>query len=212
MVTPSRRVTIYIDGFNLYYALLKPNPAVKWLDVAALGAALRPGDEIKVRYFTARVLPVPDPASGARQRIYLKALETLRPQVTIDYGHFTAHQVRAALVTPPPTGPRTVLVWKTEEKGSDVNIATRLLLDGRDELYEEAVVVSGDSDLVEPIREANHRFGPIHVRNPRDVHSDLALAATSYSRLDPALLPRCQFPDTVQLPSGRSVTRPGRWR
>jgi hypothetical protein len=51
-----RRVTVYIDGFNLYYALLKPNPAVRWLDLAALGAALRPGDTVSVRYFTAKVL------------------------------------------------------------------------------------------------------------------------------------------------------------
>lgn len=210
-MTGLRRVTIYVDGFNLYYALLKPNPAARWLDLAALGAALRPADNVAVRYFTAKVLPVPDPGSGVRQRLYLKALETL-PNVTVHFGHFKAHQVRMALVTPPPVGSRTALVWKTEEKGSDVNIATCLLLDGRDGLFDEAVVISGDSDLVEPIREANRRYGPVHVRNPRDVHSDLAIAATSYSRLDPALLPRCQFPETVHLASGRTVTRPPRWR
>lgn len=206
-----RRVTVYIDGFNLYYALLKPTPALRWLDLAALGAALRPGDAVSVRYFTAKVLRVPDPTSQMRQRLYLKALETL-PSVTVEFGHFTAHQVRMALVTPPNPGPRTALVWKTEEKGSDVNLATRLLLDGQDGLYEEAVVISGDSDLVEPIREANRRYGPVHVRNPRDVHSDLALAATTYGRLDPSLLPQCQFPDIVPLPTGRSVTRPATWR
>jgi uncharacterized LabA/DUF88 family protein len=206
-----QRVTVYIDGFNLYYALLKPNRAVRWLDLAALGSALRPADTVTVRYFTAKVLRVPDPSSEVRQRLYLKALETL-PTVTVEFGHFTAHEVRMALVSPPNNGPRTALVWKTEEKGSDVNIATRLLLDGQDGLYDEAIVISGDSDLVEPIREANRRYGPVHVRNPRDVHSDLALAATSYGRLDPALLPRCQLPDTVHLPTGRSVTRPATWR
>ena len=30
----------------------------------------------------------------------------------------------------------------------------------KDGLYEEAVVISGDSDLVEPIRDANRRYGP----------------------------------------------------
>jgi len=206
-----QRVTVHIDGFNLYYALLKPNPAVRWLDLAALGAALRPRDKVSVRYFTAKVLRVPDPNSEVRQQLYLKAIGTL-PNVTVEFGHFTAHQVRMAFVTPPNNGPRTALVWKTEEKGSDVNIATRLLLDGQDGLYDEAIVISGDSDLVEPIREANRRYGPVHVRNPRDVHSDLALAATSYGRLDPTLLPRCRLPATVQLPTGRSVTRPANWR
>ena len=65
---------------------------------------------------------------------------------TVHYGHFTAHQVRMAYVTPATGGPRTAFVWKTEEKGSDVNIATFLLLDGHDDLYDEAVVISGDSD------------------------------------------------------------------
>jgi hypothetical protein len=134
-----QRVTVYIDGFNLYYALLKPNRAVRWLDLAALGAALRPADTVTVRYFTAKVLRVPDPNSEMRQRLYLKAIETL-PTVTVEFGHFTAHEVRMALDSPPNNGPRTALIWKTEEKGSDVNIATRLLLDGQDGLYDEAIV------------------------------------------------------------------------
>lgn len=207
----TKRATIYIDGFNLYYGLLKPSPALKWLDLSALGAALRPTFDVRIRYFTAKVRPVPDPGSRERQRLYLKALETL-PNVTVHFGHFTAHQVRMAYVVPPPAGPKTALVWKTEEKGSDVNIGTFLLLDGMDGAFDEAVVISGDSDLVEPIRAANSRFGPVHVLNPRNVHSDLALAAASYGRLDPTLLPRCQLPNTVVLPTGRSVTRPKAYR
>ncbi len=212
MTESRRRVTVYIDGFNLYYGLLKPTPAVRWLDLKALGKAMRPDCDVQVRYFTAKVMPVPDGGSRDRQRLYLKALETLRPTVTIHYGRFTVHPVRMAYVAPIVPMVKTALVWKTEEKGSDVNIATFLLLDGHDGLYDEAIVISGDSDLVEPIRQANRRFGPVHVMNPRNLHSDLALAATTYGPLDPALLPRCQFPDTVRLPTGRSVTRPSNYR
>ena len=43
---------------------------------------------------------------------------------------------------PPPTGPKTVQVMKSEEKGSDVNIATYLLVDAFDDEYEAAVVIS----------------------------------------------------------------------
>jgi len=28
-----RRVTFFIDGFNLYYGALKPNPRLRWLDL-----------------------------------------------------------------------------------------------------------------------------------------------------------------------------------
>lgn len=212
-MTGNRRISVYVDGFNLYYGLLRPNPAVKWLDVAALAAALRPGDVTRVHYFIAKVRPVPDADADApnRQRVYLKALASL-PNVTIHYGHFSVNQARAALVAPAHGTPNTALIWKVEEKGSDVNIATRLILDGMDRLYDEAFVISGDSDLVEPIRNANVRFGPVHVRNPRNVHSDLASVAASYGPLDSALLPQCQLPETIQLPTGRTIQRPASWR
>jgi uncharacterized LabA/DUF88 family protein len=210
-VTALRRTSFYVDGFNLYYGLLKPNRAWRWLDLAALATALRPKCAVSVRYFTAKVRPVPDPDGMSRQRIYLKALETLHPTVTVHFGHFSTHDVRMALVAP-HGGANTARVWKTEEKGSDVNLATALLLDGHDALYDEAIVISGDSDLREPIREANIRFGPVHVLNPRNVHSDLAQVASSYGSLDPGLLPICQFPDTIQLATGRSITKPPGYR
>jgi hypothetical protein len=45
-----------------------------------------------------------------------------------------------------------VTVLKTEEKGSDVNLATYLLADGFRNDYETAVVISNDSDLLEPMK------------------------------------------------------------
>ena len=184
---------------------------MKWLDLSALAAALRPDAATSVRYITARVPPVPDPGSAQRQRLYLKAIEML-PKVTVHLGHFSLNPSRMALVDPPAQGARTVEVWKTEERGSDVNIATFLLLDGQDGLYDEAIVISRDSDLVELIRQANRRCAPVTVLNPRNVHSDLAAAAASYGPLDPALLPRCQQPETIHLPTGRTVRRPAAYR
>jgi uncharacterized LabA/DUF88 family protein len=204
-------VTVYVDGFNLYYGALKPDPAVRWLDLSALAQALRPGALTSVRYFTARVQAKPDPGSRARQRLYLKLLEQA-PDITIHYGTFTTNPTWKPLVNPPAAGNPTVYVWKTEEKGSDVNLATFLLLDGMDHLYDEAIVISGDSDLVMPIREANRRFGPIHVLNPRNRPSNLAGGAASYGYLSPALLPLCQFPNSVTLPTGGVITRPPGYR
>jgi len=56
-----------------------------------------------------------------------------------------------AVVNPPPN---TIEVFKTEEKGSDVNLATHLLLDGFQDRYAAAIVITGDSDLVTPIKMA----------------------------------------------------------
>ena len=45
-----------------------------------------------------------------------------------------------------------VLVFKVEEKGSDVNLASHLLFDAFRGAFDAAAVLSNDSDLVEPIR------------------------------------------------------------
>ena len=48
--------------------------------------------------------------------------------------------------------PNTVNVIKTEEKGSDVNLAVHLLNDAWLNKYECAVIVSNDSDMAEAMR------------------------------------------------------------
>lgn len=95
-----RRVSVYIDGFNLYYGSLKPNRALKWLDLHALSRRLRPDDRATVRYFTARVKAQADPSARDRQRLYLRAIETC-PSVSIHYGRFRTHPKFMALVSPP---------------------------------------------------------------------------------------------------------------
>jgi uncharacterized LabA/DUF88 family protein len=56
-------------------------------------------------------------------------------------------------LAPPQTG--YIRVIKTEEKGSDVNLATELLVDGFNNDYEIAIIVSNDSDLLMPIQVVN---------------------------------------------------------
>ena len=84
------RTRVYVDGFNLYYGALKGS-AFKWLDPVRLASLLLPREcEIdRLRYFTARVSGKLDPRAPVRQRIYLKALETL-PEVDIHFGRFLA--------------------------------------------------------------------------------------------------------------------------
>lgn len=81
-----------------------------------------------------------------------------------------------------------------------------------DKLYDEAIVISGDSDLASPIRAANERFAPVHVLNPRPTGSrELTRAATSYAHLDLTLLQACQLQSSITLPSGNVITRPPSW-
>ena len=138
---------LYIDGFNLYYRALKDTP-FRWLDLRKLAETLFPQDSInRVCYFTARLDVRPgNPGQAQRQLIYLRALATLQGFDTY-YGVFRSGVKRRPLLEPVLGLPDYVLVRDSEEKGSDVNLATRLLVDGFNGEYEQAVVVSNDADF-----------------------------------------------------------------
>lgn len=176
------RTNVYIDGFNLYYGAVKGTP-YRWLDVAKLSRLLLPKSTInRIRYFTALVQSRPNnPQQGQRQQTYLRALQTI-PNLTVHYGHFLSGPVRMLLTNPPVRGSRTVEVLKTEEKGSDVNLATFLLVDAFDQDYESAVIVSNDSDLALPIQFVQQKFGcPVGLLNPhRNPSQTLLKLATFY--------------------------------
>jgi len=150
---------VYVDGFNLYYGALK-GTAYKWLNLLSLLEKLLPKqDIIQIKYYTALVSARPnDRDQPARQHAYLRALRTL-PNLQIIYGQFLQSSPRMPLVQPPSGGPKTVRVIKTEEKGSDVNIAAHLVHDAHLGRYETAVIVSNDSDLVEPIKIVRRELG-----------------------------------------------------
>src|SRR5438876_812465 len=150
---------VYVDGFNLYFGCVKGTP-YKWLNIAQLCDVLLPGHQIeRIKYFTARVHGRPgDPLGPLRQQTFLRALRTIR-NIEIYFGHFLTHQVMMPLAQPVPGLPQFVRVIKTDEKGSDVNLATHLLHDGHLGRYEAAVVVSGDSDLLSPMRFVRQESG-----------------------------------------------------
>ncbi len=213
------RTILYIDGFNLYYSAVK-DTCLKWLNPVALSGRIFPKNQIiGVKYFTARVKPMPgDPGAPIRQQIYWRALKTI-PQCDIIEGDFRQRKTRALVVTPPP---RTIEIYKTEEKGSDVNLAAHLLMDAFQSRFECAIVISGDSDLVTPIRMVRDELrmtvgvlnpqrlsGPDH-REPRK-NAGLREAATFYRNgLSWAQLEGSQFPGALADTNG-AFTKPPDW-
>ncbi len=108
-----------------------------------------------------------DPDQPVRQQLYLRALRTL-PGVSIHLGHFLSHEVMMPLVVTPGQRQQYVRVIKTEEKGSDVNLATHLLHDAHMGRFDVAVVVSNDSDLLEPIKIVREQLGKkVGILNPQ---------------------------------------------
>lgn len=102
---------------------------------------------------------------------------------------------------------------KTEEKGSDVNLATYLLLDAFQGACDTAVVVSNDSDLAEPVKVARQvagiKVGLVnpHPKGKRTKH----LTGDFYRQVRPHLLASNQLPIEVADSSGRKIQKPSAW-
>jgi uncharacterized LabA/DUF88 family protein len=146
-----QKTFVYIDGFNLYYRGIKNTP-YKWLDLKLLcQKVLDPTHKIEsIKYFTALVSGRGDPQKPIRQQTYIRALKKYIPEISIYYGHFLSNCVLAPLANP-VSNQKYVKIIKTEEKGSDVNLATHLLNDAWLNRYDCAVIISNDSDLIEAI-------------------------------------------------------------
>jgi len=203
-------VNVYINGFNLYYGAVKGSP-YKWLDLSALCRHMLPNDTIQsIEYFTATVSARPnDPGLPVRQHIYLRALTTI-PNISICYGHFLTHSVPMILTGSKPI--QKVWVDKTEEKGSDVNIAAHLLHEAYQKKFETAVLVTNDSDLVEPVRIVRRSLNiPVGILNPQKHHSAaLKTEATFMKRIRQADVAACQFPTIMRDAKGQ-FHKPTTW-
>jgi uncharacterized LabA/DUF88 family protein len=214
---------VYVDGFNLYYGALKRTPH-RWLDIGAFCDLLLPKNDVrKVRYFTARVRPLPNkPGCDVRQQAYLRALATL-PRVELHFGHFLSHPISLPLCTSDGTilmaggKPRYATVLKAEEKGSDVNLAAHLLDDAHRGAFQVAVVISNDSDLAAPIelvtRDLRLPVGVVnpHAENPRSRHSvQLRQVASFLKPVRQAALRKCQLPPVLHDAAG-TFHKPPTW-
>jgi hypothetical protein len=81
----------------------------------------------KIKYYTAHISSRDgNNESRLRQKYYLQAITYCIPELEIYYGHYLTHEINAKVVNPPPN---FIKVYKTEEKGSDVNFALHVLND-----------------------------------------------------------------------------------
>jgi len=207
---------VYVDGFNLYRRALQGSP-YKWLDLVRMSELLlRDFEIVKVRYFTANIKHQPhDPQAPQRQQAYIRALRA-DPRIEVHLGTFRIDK-RDMPVHPleiDPDGlPVTVRVRKTEEKGSDVNLATHLLVDGFRGSADAFVVVSNDSDLAEPMRVLINEFQRIvglvaPTRQPSNVL--LGTGPQIFRELREGVLSLAQLPARLDDEHGR-VKKPKSW-
>jgi len=213
---PKQRVIAYVDGFNLFYSSLK-GTSFKWLDLVSLcESMLKPEQElVSVKYFSALVGSFKgDTSRTDRQRFYLEALRT-NPKVEIKLGYFSTHRTKMPMADDFYDGKITLVdVIKTEEKGTDVNLAVQMAVDAIRDKFDYAMLFSNDSDMAYAVqiasRECKKKVGLYIAR--KAVSFKVLRENVSYIRsITPTILSAHQFPDEIKTGSGRIIKKPKDW-
>lgn len=199
------RVIVYVDGFNLYFGMVEAGlQHCKWLDIEKLTKyLLKSHQELKaVKYFTSRVSN--NPKKQKRQTTYIEALETKGIEII-------PGQYQSSCIHCNNCGNR----WNTfNEKMTDVNIATYLLVDAFKNQYDTAMLISGDSDLVPPIKVVNEKVSEkrvLVVFPPKRKNDAVAKVAKGNFVIGRRNLEKSQFPDEVEKSDGFVLKKPDRW-
>jgi uncharacterized LabA/DUF88 family protein len=204
-VTKKERVIVYIDGFNLYFGMKEAGfENCKWLDLNQLAISLlKPNQELKlIKYFTSRVSNNPD--KQKRQTTYIEALET--KGIRVYFGHYQGDLGECK---------RCGNMWSVyHEKMTDVNIATQMLIDAYQDNFDMAMLLSGDSDLVPPIKAVheNFRLKRVFVAFPPKRHNaSVAFVAKGSLVIGRKKLVDCQLPEVIQKKDGFKLRKPKEW-
>jgi uncharacterized LabA/DUF88 family protein len=203
----TQRVIAYVDGFNLYFGLRDSNlKRLYWLNIKLLAQNLLKQNQqlVVTKYFTARISGPPDKAK--RQSVFLEALETLD-----DFEIYTGHYLSKTI-----TCRNCKQSWQSfEEKMTDVNIATEMLVDAFNDGFDTALLISADSDLVRPINTIKKIFPRKRIIvffPPKRFSADLKKAADIQLSLGHGLLAKSQFPDKLRKRDGYVLHKPESWR
>lgn len=199
------RTIVYVDGFNLYFGMLQAGYSnCKWLDISKLiGNILKPNQElVEIKYFTSRVSNNPD--KQKRQTTYIEALESTG--VKIYYGNYQRDSIECR---------RCGNIWPTfNEKMTDVNIATQIIIDAYQDKYDLAILISGDSDLVPPIRAIHDNFKSKRVFGlfpPKRFNNSMSLVMKGSMIVGRKKLQDSQFEGVVTKEDGFDLKKPKEW-
>jgi uncharacterized LabA/DUF88 family protein len=205
------RVACYIDGFNIYHALDDMNRAtrgklnyLKWLNLKKLMGVFIDANVhtiSSIKYFSAYATWLPGPY--ARHQLYVQALQNSGIEVIL--GQFKEKDKYCPICKTTHKG--------HEEKESDVNLACHLVSDAYRDAFDQAFIVTRDSDLSSPIRFVREHFPQKKVKiiaPPQRGHSkELWALANTRASIQQVHLERCLLPEIVTNTSGAVIcTRP----
>ncbi len=203
------RVIAYVDGFNLYFGLKSKGwKRYYWLNIKELATKILIGDQslITTKYFTTRI-SAPD-EKRKRQEVFLEALKTLT-DFEIFYGKYQMN---------PRTCKKCGFADRIpNEKMTDVNIATELLMDTFEDRFDTCLLISGDSDLTAPLSMVKTKFPQKRIViafPPKRFNAELKQYAHAFFTLEKerGRIAKSIFPFQVVRPDGHILQCPESWR
>jgi hypothetical protein len=210
--TSGQRVIVYIDGFNLYFGLRESEwRCYYWLDFPSLAGCIIKGLDhpvlVTTKYFTARI-SAPE-SKRLRQSNYIEVLGW-RGNIEFYYGNYRDKSFNCS--NDKCKRPNFI----PNEKQTDVNIAVQLLVDAYEDAFDTAILISGDSDLVPPIREIKRLFPKKKVLAcfpPLRRSKELRRMCGGEVIISEADLKNNQLPETFARPTdGYIYVRPDKWK
>lgn len=197
---------VYVDGFNLYHGLHdKTGRQHLWLDLAKLAKSLRPKQQlVGVRYFTATVLN--DPTAQASQGHYIEALSKKYPGVVeVILGRYQAKTMQCRFCH------HSYVSY--EEKETDVNMATSIVVDAARGAFDAAIIISGDSDVAPAVRAARANQQNLFIAAafpPGRFSQELKHLMPASFHINLNKVNQALLPDTFEA-GGKTFTRPEKW-
>jgi len=199
------KVISYIDGYNLYHGLKSQGwKWAYWLNLHLMIENLLSENQklVTTKYFTTRVRVPED--KRLRQQKFLEALETI-PEIKFFYGKYVPDEIVCRQCGHTYT--------THHEKMTDVNIAVEMLTDAMKNKYDTAILVSGDSDLVNVVhRVKEFKKKVIILFPPKRKPRSLRESANVVIDIDAQLLSKSLFPDEVKKQTGYILKRPDEWK
>lgn len=201
------RVLCFIDGFNLYHALdgNRAYHKYKWLDYVAFANCYVMGRDRLAGVYLFTAYSTWDPRKKARHQRYLAAAREAGVQIVL--GKFKMRDQKCRYCG------RTYK--KPEEKRTDVNLAIRILRCAYMDMFDKAVLITGDSDIAPAVQAAREMRPEKEIALVVPIGrsaTELQHVCTGRLKMTESHLARSQLPDTMPLSNGRVVTRPESWR
>jgi uncharacterized LabA/DUF88 family protein len=159
---------------------------------------------VETKYFTSKIKS-PEP-KRIRQNNYIELLE-IRKNIKIFYGNYNEVEFKCSGCQRPN--------FIQNEKQTDVNIAVEMLSDAYQNKFDVAVIMSGDSDLVPPIKAIRRLFPEKHILAcfpPKRTSKEIKSVTNGQIHIHESDLKNSQLPNEVVRNDGYKYIRPKNWK